>query len=230
MDGLKLGSRASSLRHQIHYQYRKELQFLLFILGFLNALLAIFFLPWPILGFGLLLTLFVSFYFLLIHKAFPLRSNRLKELCISIGVWMGMLVLPGFPASLAISPSNVYLHLAFIALNMCNLMIFSYFDYESDLKDGFIMNSSLDGKVRLENQINYVLAGTFVLIGLWAFSVNTAGKLPVVMAFLLMLNTLVVLVLRKEVFQQNELYRLIGDLIYLVPGLIWFLLRNKAVF
>lgn len=204
---------------------------MLFVLGVLNSFLVIFLLPWYFTKFGLLLSGFVVIYFFVVHRMHPLSSSRFKEVAIAIGVWLGMLVLPGLPKSLELNAANVALHLTFISLNLSNLLIFSYFDFESDSNDGLIYRSSGElAKERLSGQINYTLATTFILIGFWAFSVNSSGKLPVIMAFMLMLNVLMILMLRKDLFVKDELYRLLGDMIYVLPGLIWFILRDKPVF
>lgn len=233
LDGRRLGSDASSLRHRIHFIYRKELQFTCLILILLNTILSVTSLPTSILLTGGSLALLISVYFVFVHR--KSRENSVqrkipsKEIFIAIGACIGMLVLPGIPATAEWSLGNVLLILSFFGINFGNILIFSFFDHDDDLKDGFSTAGSI-GVEKLEQLIQQVLISTFLLITFWTFVVNSPRKLPVIMTLMLMLNMLGLIMIKKEEFKDHGRYRLWGDMIYLAPGLIWFLLRNTDLF
>lgn len=230
MDGLKLGESASALRHQIHYRYRKELKFICFLLVCINFPLAINTLPPHFLISGMLLSVFVLLYMFLIHRTKLSGKLWWKEVLIAFGVTYGMAILPGIPQSLQPDPAAVLLLLIFFGINLINLMIFSYFDHEMDRSDGFASSSSKYGVERLELIITRMLIITFALIAIWTFLVPHQRKLPVIMVLMVMLNVLGMIMFRKDLFKEDGKYRLWGDMIYLAPAIIWFILKDKPVF
>jgi len=230
LDGEKLGLNASSLRHRIHFKYRKELRFLAFLILVLNTILAITTLSFSILIPGSILATFVLGYFILVHKKNTASNPILKEIMIALGACIGMMILPGIPASIEFSLSNSLLIAIFFGINLSNILIFSYFDYHNDISDGFSSGASVLGLGKLHQLIITILITCFFLVALWTFAIVSVRKLPMIMALMLMINILGMIMMQKDIFKEQGKYRLWGDMIYLVPGLIWFLLRNKFLF
>jgi len=230
MDGLRLGDSATALRHKIHYRYRKELKFICFLLICVNSPLAVMTLPAEFLISGVVLSVFVLLYMFLIHRTGLSGILWWKEVLIALGVTYGMAILPGVPESLQPEPASMLLLLIFFGINLINLMIFSYFDHEADRSDGFVSSSSKYGLERLEAIITRMLILTFALIAIWTFLIPHQRKLPVIMVLMVMLNVLGMIMYRKDIFKEDGKYRLWGDMIYLAPAIIWFILKDKPVF
>jgi hypothetical protein len=230
LDGQKTQMNSASLRHRIHYRYRTSLGLVSTLLIVANALIATRYLTVEGVFNGLPLALFVVVYFLTVHvKAFE-KPFWWKEVFTAIGVTWGMAILPGLSGDLSFSISNVMLMLIFTCINFSNLLIFSYFDKSKDHRDGVISSAIAIPKEQNKALINNVLITAFALLCFWVFLIQNVQKLAVSMSFLMMINVLGMIVLQESRFKKNNLYRLWGDLIYLIPGIIWFLLRNKGIF
>lgn len=230
LDGLKKREESVSVRHYIHYKYRKILVPTIAAISVFNAVLAYMFLPKRILISGLGMAALVVLYFVIIHFFKRLKINWLKEFFVSMLVCWGMVVLPGVAGDMTFSPSSVAIVLCMVAINFSNLLLFSYFDYDEDVENGLTSAAVQWGKDFTQSVILHSLGiGFMCLIG-WTFLIQSPVKLAVSVALLIMFNVLLVMYIQEERFAEKGRYRFWGDVIFLVPGLVWWLLHQKHFF
>ena len=214
-DAKKVRQTASTYRHRFHQQHFKALKIALLGFGLLGLTVAAL-LPLPVLKWGVICAAAVLFYFILLK----LHSFWFKELliaaCYTLGVFLG-------PLSLLQHELNVFqlmLIPQILLLALANLIIFSFFDYQSDQQDGHYSLA-----IHLGLRRSKILAAGLVVAGLvFSLLLLLLAELPVtrqVQLLVLIMNGLLFMLLIKErQFRQHELYRLVGDGIFFLPALI----------
>ena len=230
LDGLKMGSHSTSVRHRIHYEYRKPLLSILTGLALFNAYLAFSFLPKIVWQLGLGTAGLVVVYFAFVHVLKLTIANWTKELVVAFVVAIGMMLLPGAVGDLGFSFTGALMFIFLTSLNYINLLLFSYNDYDSDIANGLKSAATSWGKEKTYQIILYTFGVAFMSFLLWTFSLNTVNKLPASVAMLVMLNVLLVIYIQEDRFAEKESYRFWGDFIYLIPGLVWYLLGERQFF
>ncbi len=230
LDGLKLKEQSVSVRHLIHYNYRKSILPTIAALTLFNAYVAVAFLPQKMLYAGVMMGLGVGVYFLLVHW---LKSKSIllpKEFFVSIIVAFGMVVLPGISGNMTFSFHGILMVLSMVFINYTNLLLFSLYDYENDQKNNLVSAAIQWGIEKTKSVILYMLAAAFVCFTCWTFLIMSPVKLPISISLLIMFNILLVIYIQEERFAINERYRFWGDFVFLVPGLVWYLLVQKQFF
>ncbi|MBO6517526.1 MAG: hypothetical protein JJ975_13350 [Bacteroidia bacterium] len=230
LDGMKQGEESVSVRHYIHFRYRKIIVPTVSALAVFNLFVAYYFLTPKLLQFGLGLTALVILYFSLVHVVKRLKTSWFKELFVSVVVCCGMVVLPGISGDMDASFASLSLVACMILINYANLLLFSFYDYDSDIRNGLTSAATEWGKEKIKSVIMNVLASAFALFVFWTFSVTSKVKLPVSVVIMIMFNVLLLLYIQEERFQEKGRYRFWGDFIFLVPGLVWYVLVNKNFF
>jgi len=219
-----------SIRHYIHYKYRKTILPTIAALVIFNAYVAWVFLPVQLLQAGFWLSLLVMVYFFVVHYLKKKDITVPKELVVSIIVAFGMVVLPGIAGDMKFNGEAMLMVLSMTLVNFCNLLIFSYHDYTNDIENGLVSSATQWGLEKTRGTIMYVLAGAFICFTIWTFLIVSPIKLPISIALLIMLNILLVIYMQEERFAQKGLYRFWGDFIFLVPGLVWWLFMQRSFF
>lgn len=217
MDAGRLPERASMPRHQFHQNYRKIIIVMMLVtfgIGAFNLL----FVPMITLIFGFLVLLIVLIYFVLSWK---MKIFMIKELFIASvytsGVFLG-------PASLGITNLTVLLHLVFqvFVLALLNLLVFSYYEMSKDKQDGQYSWAIRFGQqaTRVHMNIVFVILALLQIISLIFLSAHFARF----QSLFLVMSAVLFLIFRREIFfSKHERYRSLGDLIFFLPGLIfWF--------
>ena len=211
MDARNTAHKASTLRHRFHQKYFKEIASIL-ILALIGAGVSLFFLPVLTLRLGVLLTVVVVIYFVLLQM-FRRHNLYLKEISIGLIYTLGLFL---GPVSL-IQEMNwmvlAVLFIQFFALSTANLMIFAYFEMEIDEKDGHGSLARLLGKKRVRS---------FCLLLVLLVLTVTASPLSLslgqfrwfIFGMALILGSLIY---RPSFFRKNEAYRVLGDGIFLLP-------------
>lgn len=195
----------------------------------LNIYIAFKFLPDKLLFGGVMLGCFVLLYILLIPLLKKLVNVPVKEALIALGVTGGMCLLPGLAGKLSLHYSYILLLVVFTLINFLNLLIFSLLDSEEDLESNMPSIVQLYGYEKINRFANQMVIFTFLMIGFWIYSFKGVSKLHGVVVFMLMLNILALILLKREYFKKNDLFRFWGDSIYLVPGLIQALFIEKLI-
>ena len=104
---------------------------------------------------------------------------------------------------------------------LCNLLLFSLFDHQRDLRDHHHSFATAMGnkRTRLLLSTLFILNGVLMVLQLF-WLVNAKGS---VLAILFMNLMLLIIFIFHERFEADDRYRLVGDAVFLVP-LFFFLL------
>ncbi len=229
LDGYRNDDASLSLRHKLHVRYKWILSGLVVLIAVSNIFISIEHLPRRVFVYGTGLLVFVMVYLVIVHLFFRKKKFVGKEIFIAFGVTGGMALLPAVYGNFEWNFSNSLLLVIFTSLNLVNLLIFAYFDRDHDLRSGFDSIVQLLGSAKVKKIVNLLLGLIFVLIGIWAFSVEHQVKLYISIVFLFMMHVLALIMLRENEFIQQERYRFWGDFIYLIPGLFWMLLVEHLI-
>ncbi|MEO9483292.1 MAG: hypothetical protein ABJG47_07600 [Ekhidna sp.] len=203
----EISKNTSRERYMFHQKYRKALTFAFFTV-FILAFPLIFFIPVVIFLGGLTLATFSLIYLLIQHRLSIFLS---KELYVSIIYALGILMVPMLVGQTFEWKSIVLL----ILLAFVNLVIFSWYEKDEDVRDGFQSIAT-----RMEYQILEGLIFTSLAIGL-AISVLSFSLVNAY--FFIGFITYSLVVLFPVFFKKNNRYRTVGDGVFLLPILFGWL-------
>lgn len=225
VDGRKVGKNALTKRHYFHFIFAKPLLAISLLILIGNAVLALFFLERNIFVAGAILGFLVFTYFMLIKFSKETSVFRYqKELSIatlfSAGIWIGPLVLAGF----TIEISQWLLIGAFFLTALNNLVIFSIFEKELDEAQNFKSLARVINNKTLRT-ILYISLTFVTIVCFSSVLLSIEGSIYIKLAgFIIMLMNFVLLMISSmpKVFKKNELFRHIGDGVFMFPFLILF--------
>jgi 4-hydroxybenzoate polyprenyltransferase len=201
----RLTDNPSGRRHVFHRIHKTTLASVVAV-SLLATSMSAFFLPSVVLLAGLCLLPAVAVYLFLQRKI-----SWLKELTIAVLYTAGVLI-PSLDNSFTIS-TNLHLVAAFILIAFLNLLIFSWFDFENDQKDGHRSAATVLGK----NKTFLLIIGTSLtaVVVLLFYPVS-----PATLLLLLMIACHVVIVIFRDYFSQYDRFRLAGEAIFFIPGIM----------
>jgi 4-hydroxybenzoate polyprenyltransferase len=201
----RLTDEPSGKRHVFHRVHRKSLRSVAAI-SLLATSVCVFFLPHIILLMGLGLLAAVAIYLFLQRKI-----SWLKEFTVALLYTAGVMV-PSLDASFP-ERSNLHLVIAFALIAFLNLLIFSWFDFENDLRDGHRSAATVLGK----NKTFLLICGICLIAVILLFynPISTATIL-----LLLMIACHVAIVVFRNYFSSHDRFRLAGDAIFFIPGIL----------
>jgi 4-hydroxybenzoate polyprenyltransferase len=210
LDARKVKRPAATRRHQFHQEHFHVLVRIVVLAIMIDGVL-IFFLRKQVFIGGIVLALLVGIYFF-IHR----YVKFLKEIFIAVLYTVGVL-LPS--ASVTGYPWNGISYLLIVQFTLTaliNLLIFSWFDHEKDLKDG---NTSFVTVVG-EKQSRMIIVLLFVVVPLLTpFTGLVRASLVIVM-----MNLMLLVIFRWHTFfAKNDRFRLLGDAVFFIP-LLYLLL------
>ena len=216
LDAQKAEGQIANPRHDFHRRYQKPilaLALLFFGLGIFNA----FQLPERTIYYGLVLVGLSGLYFLYL-KLSP--SQRFKELFAALVYTAGLFTGPlsllselGWPV--------LVLSLQFFLLAFANLLILPMYEQEIDQQQGVASVATRKGSKVVQFEARIAIALSYGLIMLVVFLSDRFDQESAV--FTLMTTALLALVSKPSLFRQYQLYRLIGDGVFFLPALAWFL-------
>jgi 4-hydroxybenzoate polyprenyltransferase len=212
LDVKDIHGEVTSERHQFHKRNQRELTYWLAFIMIIDLAL-IFFMPTTIIKRGILLSMFVIIY-IVVRK----RLYLFKEFFVAVLYTAGV-ILPAIPENqFGLDAYLPILQFFFIAL--LNLVIFSWYERQNDLKD----KQESIATILSERAIRSSLLVLFII----SFSISVYMTLLVKaylvsMVFVIMTAILFLICWRKPHFEKNDYYRWVGDSIFLFP-LIYLLL------
>ena len=207
-DAKKIRHQASTERHRFHQKYFRALVWFLGLAIVLDAV-AIFYIRRQVFEGGLMLLPMVALY-LVVQQ----YLRFLKEFVIAVLYTCGVLLLSITITSVDMTRMHYVIIFQFGLIAWINLILFSWFDYvydERDEQNSFVIIIGERGTCAFL----YLL---FVLIFLLTLGlILIAGlSVPVVILFM-MTATLFLIFLFRARLARNDLYRMIGDAVFLFP-------------
>jgi len=229
-DGARLKENASFLRHAVHYRYRNFLVPSLVAVALFDVVLILFFFDKSLIINGLVMGAFVLIYFVLFYLFRLSVTTWLKEVFVAFMVVAGMVIYPGLAGNMSLEAGDMLIICIFFVLNYINLMLFTYFDFEGDIRNEVQSIATVLGKAKTLQWIYQLMALCFTLLVFYAFFVPNALKISATVTILCMLNLNLALVIFEDKSARNGTYRFWGDFAYLIPGLIWLFLGQESFF
>jgi len=220
VDGFKTKDKALIFRHLFHYKYRIPLSILAIISAFAAMILAYFYLEKVVITAGLLLGLIGLIYFLIL--SFTSKKNIFfqKELIIAfvyvVGIWMvPILNTKEMPDIFVFATMIIMFLLAFAEGVMA-----SYFDYNNDIKEGHSSFSVLFGRKSTNIFLKTLHILLFVLL-LYLMTLKLSDLQLLAVIIMLLMNTILLIInIFPQLFIKNDLYRIIGEMVFWIPILL----------
>ena len=228
-DGLKVKEKAQTIRHQMHYKYRKLIFWLAGIISAINIYLVIFYFDKELIEFGVVLSACVGAY-LIIYQLFnrSTKKSYLKEITVALIYTVG---IAGGPYVLSEELYAPYFYMSvYFIFALSNLLIFSLYDYEKDKKNGFTSLAQSMGERKVHKlaliMLTSVLLFSLLLGGIAynsasaveeLYGINLYSKLITPSILLLITIGLMALLAFPKWFAVNERYRFLGDGVFLFP-------------
>jgi 4-hydroxybenzoate polyprenyltransferase len=211
LDARYIPHTASTARHRFHQKYFSWIATVL-IVTLLCAGICLYYLPEVTLRFGVLLTIAVMIYFVLL-QVFRKHNTYLKEISIGLIYTLGLFLGPVSIMDHWELVGMGILFVQFFARSTANLMIFAYFEYEIDQKDG---HGSLVRSLGAKRVKRFCLFLTLLVIFMSLIPASaTFGYSRWILLFMGLI--LAMLVMKPSFFRKNETYRVLGDGIFLLP-------------
>ncbi|MEO9870497.1 hypothetical protein [Ekhidna sp.] len=194
-------------RYVFHRNHRKKLLFVAIILLIILFVL-VFFIPVVIMIGGIFLGGFSFLYLIIQHK---LSNFFFKEFYVSMVYTSGILMVP---FSMSGSIRYEYLILLFL-LTFLNLIIFSWYEKDADLKDGFKSIATQSRRSFLERLI-------FIVVS-FGLGISILDSNVVALYFILGFLVYGLMVIYSSWFKKSFRYRFVGDGVFLMPMLLEWL-------
>lgn len=212
LDNIK--SEPQDARHQFHFDNQYYLQVVIIVLSVLGIFL-VFFLPEPVIIFGIVFSVFLLIYFRVLQKrASASAYHYYKEIATAL-----LYSAPVFGSSFVGRDMGFWQYLSafnFILLVHQSILVFSW--YEMQEKEG-IRNFAL--KMGKKQTLIIVIAIT-VFVGFTLLTSIEGYMKKVFLIELLMACTTLAIMLLSKALLPNERYRWIGELVFWLPGLLIF--------
>ncbi len=206
LDIQDLKGTAASERHRFHQRNRKNLIRWLFVVMIIDIGLAVN-MPEVIIIRGSLLSFVVVIYIILRR-----RLHVSKELLVAILYTAGVM-LPVWPGS-RMDVVHYLPILLFFLIALINLIIFSWFERENDLRDHQNSVATLVD----EKTIRKILIGLFIIIFAISFYLFLQPVYHIMsLVFLAMTSTLFLIYFFNDFFSRGDYYRVVGDAVFLFP-------------
>lgn len=198
---------ATTDRHKFHQRYQSKLWFSIVLVVLIIAAL-LFMLPTAVFMGGILLAVMTGLYLFLHNKLL------VKEFVIAILYTIGILLPSWSLHNSSLSSESYLLITQFFIVALINLLLFSWFDYESDKSSGSGSFVTAYGK-KLTNQVIWSLNICSIGITGWIlFHFHTSSTL----VFLFMTLILAIISLFPAYFSVNSRYRFLGDAVFFLPA------------
>lgn len=202
----------TSDRHLFHKTYYNQLVFvagLILCLGLVN----VYFLEIEVIRNGAILSAVSVAYLVLVYL---IRKLWVKELVVALVYALGVFLGP-WSMIADLGYTDVLLLMQLVGIALLNLLIFSFYDRDTDRQDGF--NSIV---LRLgTNTSKYVIIVLGLCLGLSCFTLGI--NQGVQKLYLLMVCVLMVVYLLPGFFSKSSFYRTVGDGVFYLPGLFLLL-------
>lgn len=207
-DAKQAGHAPRSPRYAFHLKHFRLIASVAVIVFLLDAILVFFIRPQVFFG-GIAMAALVVTY-LAFHRRFPF----LKELMIAVLYTCGVLLPSATVTKVIFSEFHILVVFCFFMIVVGNLLLVCAIDFENDQHDKQISFAVRFGKPLTMIIVRVVLL-TAMLMSLWLLFQN-----PCAGAILLLMTVIhVTILMSNDHFRENERYRLMGEVAFLLPGI-----------
>jgi hypothetical protein len=206
LDARKIKTKASTERHAFHQQHYNPLIKTLILALLLNGVL-LFFIREQVLAGGIVLASGVGMY-LLVHR----YMHVLKEAVIAVFYTMGILLPSITVTSVPFTDLPWTVIIQFLLLALSNLLVFSWFDYEKDVRDNTSSFVTNIGKRKTSVCI-------WLLVLLICVLTSFSTLLPASLLLVTMVVWFACIFSCPGWFAEKDRFRLMGDAVFMLPAL-----------
>lgn len=212
LDNIK--SAPQDTRHQFHFDNQYYLQVVVIILSFL-ALFLVFFLPKPVIIFGIAFSVFLLLYFRILQKkAATSTYHYYKEIATAL-----LYSVPVFGSAFVGKTLSFWQYLSafnFILLVHQSILVFSWYEIQETAGARNFAQKIGEKRVRL------IIISITAFIGIsLLISVEGYMKKVFLIELLMACLTLALLLFSKKL-SINQRYRWLGEIVFWLPGLLIF--------
>ncbi len=218
LDAYRLNESKSSYRHSFYKKYFKMLIIWQAVLA-ICAVWVLFQLPIQIIIAGGIMSAAIGIYFIFIFNN-TYKIYLLRESIVALGYALSVGVIPFFVSfeCLSLEFSGIFFIIFFMALT--NLWVFALYEQEIDEGQNHHSIARRIDVARLMMMAKgiIIISIIFIMVFLVIHSYYIIGT-----AFIIVQLIYFSLLLYKEIFRKNDFYRLIGESILILPGLLLLL-------
>jgi hypothetical protein len=213
LDAKRITQPASTERHRFHQRHFKIL-FSILVVAILADAIQILFIRKPVIIAGIMLAALVILYFF-VQRYLIYFKEIFGAFLYAGGVMLAPLSLMDRP----LASMQIMLMLQFTLTALINLLLFTWFDRERDQQDRHQSFTTIFG----EKATQTILSILFILnTSLTAIQIKNAEVIPAVI--LMLMNAILLLILlNRRYFEVNDRYRLLGDAVFLLPLIYFFM-------
>ncbi len=202
-------------RRAFHHKYHRQIIFFAGIVAVIG-LIDVYFLPIEIIRYGAILAAFCIVYLMMV---FFIPRLWFKELIVALGYSLGIFLTPMALLD-SIHPIDFILFIQLAVLALVNLLVFSIYDRDRDIENGF-------GSLALKLGTGSVKLIWLLVIFSGSLSIYLLFFLPakyqfIQIAYFMMSSILIVVIRNHLYFSQKERFRIVGDAIFFVPAIFLF--------
>jgi hypothetical protein len=210
-------------RHNYHFKHKLVLFIMMIVLSGITLGVGITCLHAEIVLKGILLFTIILLYFLIVH--FIQKQNHFfnqKELLIALAYIAGITLAPMVWNNNPLTTHQIITIIVLVLLAWAEGVLASWFDYNNDLHDGHSSFTTTFGK----NITKYFLITLHVIIFLLLkanifFTEDWMQFSSIIIEAVMNLGLLLML-LNPKIMEKNERYRIFGEMIFWIPGIIIF--------
>jgi len=222
MDGYKkTDGKAAIFRHNYHYRYRKIIIVLVVAFSIFTLWVGITFFNSKIILLGILLFMLIVFYFGLIHF-FQNKSNHYfhKELFNALAYMAGIILAPAIWKDTPWSTYQILILVGIVLLVWAEGVMASWFDFDNDLHDGHKSFTTTFAKANTRYFLIALHILIFITLKITIFFTSDWFHFSAILIEATMNLILLLVLLFPSKMIKNDRYRIIGEMIFWLPGII----------
>jgi 4-hydroxybenzoate polyprenyltransferase len=219
IDAYRLKQQAGTHRHHFHFYYFNNIIVLVAIFCMLNLFIVITWLEKEIIYFGLVLTLATIFYLIFIFMVKHKNHLVPKEIIVSViytaGIWGSFVALNSF----RMNTFQLLLLITFFLLVLSDILVLSYYEIESDKKDG---HSTISVKFGLKLTFKFIFINLLTVFAICIFVISSSELFlfrAIAKLFLIMGLVVMIILGFPGVMKKYDLYRYFAEWVFWIPGL-----------
>ena len=219
LDAKNIEGVAKTRRHRFHQLHYDSLIIIWVILLGFGFLLSVFWLPKVIWYWGAYIVAFSIIHLVLVHYFGSTKSRLvLKEVGVA-WIYSGGIVLAPFALSTQMELAYALSFVVLFLVVLFNLIMFSYFDYERDLRNK-LSSIAVNWGLPTTKHILYTLFGVIVLISTYALLAVEVNNMYYYLTICFLLSVAIFYLLMVVLIdndRSSETYRKMGDAVFLLP-------------
>lgn len=223
MDGYKnVNTQSIIVRHNYHFKHKKVMLILLVTLSAFTLWASFTFMNTKIILNGIVLFFLIILYFGLVHF-FQNKSNHYfhKELFNALAYMAGIILAPSIWKDTTWSTYQILILIGLVLLVWAEGVMASWFDFENDLHDGHKSFATAFTKVNTKYFLVALHIMIFILLKIAVFYINNWLQFSAILIEAVMNLGLLLIILFPKKMIINDRYRILGEMIFWLPGIIW---------